>query len=63
MNANISSSLQPLKLPADAIEYIIISKKKDLAATMNQLRQKFGRPEMELLFTKIIIAENILKDF
>ena len=63
MNANISSYLQPLKLPADAIEYIIISKKKELAATMNQLRQKFGRPEMELLFTKIIIAENILNDF
>ncbi len=63
MNANVSSLLQPLKLPTEAIEYIIISKKKELPETMNQLRKRFGRPEMELLFTKIIIAENILKDF
>ncbi|MEI7670094.1 MAG: abortive infection system antitoxin AbiGi family protein [Pseudomonadota bacterium] len=52
-----------LKLPIDAIEYIIINKKKELAPTLKELRKSYRGQELDLILTKIIIAENIINDF
>jgi hypothetical protein len=48
---------------SDEIEYIIIRKKKELDDFIVQLRKVYRDGEFQRILTKIIIADQILKDF
>lgn len=63
MNKNLDLNNASFKIPSEEVEYIIIRNKKDLAPVLKELREIFGPQEMDMMLTKIIIAENILKDF
>ena len=63
MNENTSQQFAPITIPIDAVDYIIIRKRKELAGTLSELRQIFGSEDRDLLYTKVLIAENIISDF
>lgn len=48
---------------SEEIEYIIIRKKKELDDFIDQLRKVYHGGEFQRILTKIIIADQILKDF
>ena len=50
-------------LSSEEIEYIIIRKKKELDDFINQLTKIYRDGELQRILTKIIIADQILKDF
>jgi hypothetical protein len=63
MNKNLDLKNASFKIPSSEVEYIIIKNIKDLPTIINNLSEIFGPKELKFLLTKIIIAENILKDF
>jgi hypothetical protein len=63
MNENAAHQYAPIKIPLEAVDYIIIRKRKELAGTLSELRRMFGRKDMDMLYTKILIAKNIISDF
>ena len=63
MNEDTAQQFAPLKIPIDAVDYIIIRKRKELARALSELRQIFGSEDIDLLYTKVLIAENIISDF
>jgi uncharacterized protein YcgL (UPF0745 family) len=63
LNKNLDLNRAAFKIPSEEVEYIIIRNKKDLNHVIKELREIFGLQDMDMMLTKIIIAENILKDF
>jgi hypothetical protein len=63
MNKNTAQQFVPIKIPIEALDYIIIRKRKELAGTLTELRHIFGSKDRDLLYTKVLIAENIISDF
>jgi len=54
----------PIKPSLNDIEYIIIHKKKEVHTIIEKLRLVYGETQdWEVILTKIIIAEQILKDY
>jgi len=63
LNENTAQQFAAIKIPIDAIDYIIIRKRKELAGALSELRQIFGNKDRDLLYTKVLIADNIISDF
>jgi hypothetical protein len=63
-NSTNPFSTTPIKPSINDIEYVIIHKKKELPEIIKQLRSIFSNSDdADLMITKIIIAEQILKDY
>jgi hypothetical protein len=52
-----------LRIPLDAIEYIIIRKERELDGIIQIVKENYTASELNMLLTKVLTAENILKDF
>ena len=54
----------PIKPTINDIEYIIIHKKKEVSTIIEKLRLIYGETQdWEIILTKIVVAEQVLKDY
>jgi len=63
MNAEAPYFKDVLIIPFDAIEYIIIRKERELDGIIQMVKENYSASEVDVLLTKVQIAENILRDF
>jgi hypothetical protein len=52
-----------IEIPVQAIDYIIIKKNKELKPLIQAIKKIYKKSHVETILTKILIADNILKDY